>query len=201
MTDFRQLVSKSTAGMRRPSRGMRRHTLALLLSLAVLPSQAQEQLSGSSLLSGALRKSGLPGNEERVTIPLNATFAGFAAKVKIDGKPVQLILDTGATATCLSPEAAKRVGLKAFANNGIIRGLSGARLEAQCALTKRIALGDAWTVNEPVVITEMPGVLLDGVLGIGTLADWDVRINPAEKILMLFGSGRARPWVTKLCCG
>jgi predicted aspartyl protease len=175
---------------------MRLQTLAFLLSFAVLPLplQGQEQQSESSLLSGALRKSGLPEDKESVTIPLNPTFSGFTVEVNIDGKPVQLILDTGAAGTLLSQKAAKRIGLKATTYDDTnVRDGSGTKLEVQHALTKRIKLGDAWTVNEPVLIAKLPDGIGDGLLGISTLADWDVRINPAEKTLTLFPGGKAQP--------
>ena len=145
---------------------MRLQRLALLLSFAVLPLQGQEKQSESSLLSGALRKSGLPEDKESVTIPLKSTFGGFTVEVRIDGKPVQLILDTGACATVLSQEAAERLGLKLKECDDInARDISGTKLGMQRALTKRIVLGEAWTKNEPVFVTAIPQGVGDGVLG------------------------------------
>jgi len=173
---------------------MRLQTLALLLSLAPLLLQGQEQPSESRPLSGALRKSGLPDDSESVSIPLKPTFSGFIAEVEIDGKPVQLVLDTGSSYTVLTQEAAKRLGLNAEEyDGGGARDSSGTKLEIHRALTKRISLGKAWTENEPVMITKMPKGVYDGLLGIGTLADWDVRINPAEKTLTLLPCGKAKP--------
>ena len=169
-------------------------TLALLLTLALLPLQGKEQTPESQLLSGALRKSGMPDNKEGVRIPLKSTFAGFVVDVKINGKPVQLILDTGASASLLSQEAAKRVGLKTDRyDSWVVLDFTGTKVEVQRALTKRISIGKAWTKNEPIFVTKMPKGLYDGLLGISTLADWDIRINPAEKTLTLLPSGQAKP--------
>lgn len=194
MTNARHHVGDSTGRMRPSPNTMRLQTLALLLSFALLPLQGQEQPSESPPLSGALRKSGLPDDREGVTIPLKPTFSGFTVEVEIDGKPVQLVLDTGASTTVLTQEAAKRLGLKEKEYGRIeIRDITGTKLEIHHALTKRISLGKAWTENEPVMITKMPKGFFDGLLGIGTLADWDVRINPAEKTLTLLPGGKAKP--------
>ena len=136
-------------------------TIALLLTCAVLPLRGQEQQSVSPLLSGALRKSGLPPAAESVDIPLNTTFSGFTVEVRIDGKPVQLMLDTGAANTVLSQETARKLGLKTEGSIGCLSN-TGGRIEAQRALTRRLSLGDAWTENEPVVVFQMPEGIDEG---------------------------------------
>lgn len=169
-------------------------SLILLLSFSAISLQGKELKLDSELASGALRKSGLTAPEEGISIPLNSTFAGYTVKVNINEKPVQLILDTGSAATVLSPKTAERLGLVVTEYKGIgFRDISGDELELRQALTKRITLGKAWTQNEPVLIHKMPkGLTADGVLGISTLADWDVRINPIKMTLILFPEGKAK---------
>lgn len=169
---------------------MHLRSLALLLSCAILPLRGEDQQAISPALLGALRASGLPTAAEGVTIPLESTFAGLIVEVHIDGKPVRLMLDTGAAATALSPEAARKFGLKALEWNDKGISSTGGQVAIRRALTKRITLGDAWTENEPVWVAEMPRGI-DGVLGISTLADWDVRIDPMTKKLTLFPAGKA----------
>ncbi|MCX6878767.1 MAG: aspartyl protease family protein [Verrucomicrobia bacterium] len=166
--------------------------MALLLTFAVLPLRAEEQQSLSPLRSGALRKSGMPATAESVTIPLNSTLSGFTVEVRINGNPVDLVLDTGAALTILSPETARKLGLKAEGIGDQVRGITGMHLEAQRVLTRRFSLGEAWTENEPVGVLPMPQGL-NGILGVATLADWDVRIDPATKELTLFPANKARP--------
>jgi len=167
--------------------------IALLLSCAALTLHAKEPTSFSPAQAGALRTSGLPAGAESVTVPFDSTaYGSFTVKVNIDGKPVQLVLDMGAAFTVLSPETARKLGLQATGNSE--RGLSavGKEVVGQRVVTKRIDLGAAWTENEPVVIAEMiPGI--HGLLGVATLADWDVRIDPASKHLTLFPVGKAPP--------
>ena len=163
---------------------------ALLLSCAILPLRAEDQQSISPALVGALRKSGLPTAAESVTISLESTIWGFTVEVHIDRKPVQLLLDTGAASTLLSPEAALKLGLKAKEGSENGASSAGGQVVTRRALTKRLSLGDAWTENEPVFVSEMiPG--LDGLLGVSTLAEWDVRIDPSTKKLTLFPAGKA----------
>ena len=165
-------------------------SLALLLFCAILPLRGEEKQSISPALAGSLRKSGIPAAAEGVTIPLKSTFAGFTVMAHIDGKAVELVLDTGATCTLLSPEAARKLGLKATAVSETVQTAGGGKVVSRLVLTKRVSLGDAWTENEPVNVSEMlPGI--NGMLGISTLVDWDVQIDPAAKKLTLFPAGKA----------
>lgn len=167
--------------------------LALLLSCAFLPLQGKEPQPLSPALTGALRTSGLPAAAGAVVLPFEATIYGaFIVEVHIDGKPVRLMLDMGAAFTVLSPETAQKLGLQSIGNSESVLSAVGERVAGKRALTKRISLGDAWTENEPVFVAEMiPGI--NGLLGVGTLADWDVRIDPATKKLTLFPASQATP--------
>jgi clan AA aspartic protease (TIGR02281 family) len=166
--------------------------LALLFTCAILPLHGESGQLISPALDGSSRRSGLPLAAESVTIPLLSTFAGFIVEVTIDGKSVQLMLDTGACCTVLSRETARKIGLKAEDGGEYAISASGGQVKAMRALTKRIGLGDAWTQNEPVFVSDMiPGI--DGLLGVSTLADWDVRIDPTAKVLTLFPAGKAPP--------
>lgn len=163
-----------------------------LLFLAVIVSPGQQQPTENSLISGVLRKSGLPEGQASVTIPLSLTFSGFTLEVQINGELVDLILDTGASSIVLNKEVADRIGLEIREDNDITtRDITGAEVETWRASTERINLGDAWTENEPVRITELPPGTHDGLLGLSTLADWDFRIHPIENTLTLFRSGEA----------
>lgn len=166
---------------------------ALLLSCAILPVLGEDQNSTSPALAGALRKSGLPAVADSVSLPLNSTIYGaFTVEAHIDGKPVQLVLDMGSSCTDLSPEAARKLGLQPKEWSDTAVSAAGVQVVSRRALTKRLSLGEAWTENEPVFVSEMiPGI--DGLLGVGTLADWDVRIDPSTKKLTLFPTGKAPP--------
>lgn len=167
--------------------------LALILCCASFPLHGENSQPISPALAGALRTSGLPAAAESVVIPLESNiFGSFIAKILVDGKPVQLVLDMGAACTVLSPETARKLGLQAMGNSESGISAVGGQVVGQRALTKRISLGNAWTENEPVFVAEMmPGI--HGLLGAGTLVDWDVRIDPASNKLTLFPAGKAPP--------
>jgi len=119
-------------------------------------------------------------------------FGVFFAEIEINNKPVNLVLDTGASFTVLSPEAAKRVGLTAAKGSSAkLRSASGKYVGAKFAQTKRMSIGDAWTENEFVLVTKVPPEARDGVLGLATLVDWDLRIDLVKKKLMIFPAGKA----------
>lgn len=127
-----------------------------------------------------------------MVIPLESTFVGFIVEVNIDGKPVRLVLDTGASCTVLSPETAVKLGLQATESRVNATSATGGHVESRRVLSHHLSIGDAWTENEPVFIAKMiPG--MNGLLGVATLADWDVRIDPATKKLTLFPPGKAPP--------
>lgn len=164
----------------------------ILFCCGILPLRGADQQSISPALAGALRKSGLPGAAESVTIPMKSTFSGFTVEVQIDGKAVHLVLDTGAGFTMLTPELARRLGLETNERIENVTSSTGGEVVTRSVLTKRISLGEAWTENEPIFVSEIfPGI--DGVLGVSTLADWDVRIDPSTNKLTLFAAGKAPP--------
>jgi clan AA aspartic protease (TIGR02281 family) len=165
----------------------------VLLSCALHPLRGADPQPLTPSRLGALRKSGLPAGVESVTLPFKSTvFGAFTVEVKIDEKPVQLVVDTGASCTVLSPESARKLGLQLTEDGDTATTASGGQVASRRALTRRISLGDAWTENEPVFVTDMiPGI--DGLLGVATLADWDVRIDPSTKKLTLFPAGKAPP--------
>lgn len=167
--------------------------LALLLSCTFLPLQGKEPSAISPELTGTLRTSGLPAGADSVTVPFeNTVYGAFTLEVHINGKPVRLMLDMGAALTVLSPETARKLGLQVMGNIETVLSAVGERVVGQRAQTRRIDLGAAWTENEPVFVGEMiPGI--DGLLGVATLADWDVRIDPATKKLTLFPAGQSTP--------
>ena len=171
---------------------MHLRSFVLLLSCSILPLRGNDQQAASPAMLGALRSSGLPAEAESVTVTLQSTNWGFTVEVHIDGKPLQLVVDTAAAGTVLSPEAARKLGLEAVEWKAIGRSATGGQLAIRRALTKRITVGEAWTENEPVLVSEMPP-RIDGLLGVSTLADWDVRIDPLAKNLTLFPAGKAPP--------
>ena len=103
---------------------MRPRLTILLFSICLLPLRGEEP-------HGSNRNSGFPADTERVTIPIKDTLIGPSVEVLVNGKAVQLILDTGAGTTLLTPQTADRLGLEVRESS--IRGVP-----QQCGLVTSI---------------------------------------------------------------
>ena len=168
-------------------------TIFIFFSLLLLALQAEELENLPAEVVFAQRKSGLPEGVESVSVPLlGSLFDVFFVDVQVNGKPVKLLLDTGATGTVLSPEAAKKVGLQPVEGaKSTMRSSIGKYETGQIAQAQRIDIGGAWTTKEIVGIHPLPKAFVDGVIGLTTLVDWDLQIDPVAKKLSIFPKGKA----------
>lgn len=102
----------------------------------------------------------------------------FEARLSIDGKPVRVLVDTGATSTVLTTRDAERVGFDA-AKLAYTIPISTANGNATAArvIAGEIRLGAITRHNMPLLVAA-PGMLEQSLLGmnfIGTLSGFDVR--------------------------
>ncbi len=163
--------------------------LFALLFFAICPLLLEAQDVATQATPEAGRHSGWPEGVAAVELATESTMLGYTVPVEVDGKEVRLIFDTGAAGTILAPATAKRLGLKAERNGSVI-SITGQQVKTEFAVSRRITLGQAWTSGEPVMISPLPDGA-DGLLGVATLADWDVRLDPAAGKLVLFPAGKA----------
>src|SRR2546421_3298149 len=111
-----------------------------------------------------------------VNIPVRTTASGFlSGEVNIDGinKPLNFIIDTGATVTVLSEKAASMEGAQQFIKQGKMKvyGAAGVADDVKIAALPRVAIGsysregiEAAVLDlEPV--NETAGFLQSGILG------------------------------------
>lgn len=170
---------------------MKRCLFVPILSFITLPVLAETpSKSSEASLIGALRKSGLPATEKSISIPIKSTILGLEVEGQINGQPVHFILDTGAAVTIISPELAAKLDLKATESNANLFSSTGEQVVNQASVIKRITIGTAWTENEPVIVSKQINGI-DAMLGIATLADCDVRIDPVTNTLTMFPAGKA----------
>lgn len=104
----------------------------------------------------------------------------------IDGKPVRLMLDTGAQVTVIGQPAAARLALgRDYTTFNYIRGLgaAGATWPTQKAT---VTIGALDLDPEPLAVADFSGkTAFDGVLGLRTLARFDLDIDmPARKLTL-----------------
>jgi aspartyl protease family protein len=115
----------------------------------------------------------------RATVTLDKGRSGhFEARLSINGKPVSVVVDTGATTTVLTAEDARRAGFDPEALHYTVQ-VSTANGVASAAAVRvdELAVGDIVRRDMPVLVAA-PGALQQSLLGmnfIGSLSGFDVR--------------------------
>ena len=112
--------------------------------------------------------------------------------VKVNGKPARFVLDSGAGANILTPEAAQRFGVTV--NEQKVRATGAATVDAGLATVRRIDIGQASLENETSVILSLPPQLeADGLLGYGFFRRFAVTLDYAGGRLILTAPNKFRP--------
>jgi predicted aspartyl protease len=102
--------------------------------------------------------------------------------VRINGRPALLTLDTGAERTVLTPAAAARLGIPqkfSFARpmHGIAGAVGGGEIALNSFTAGAVALRRVGIVVGPITLREVAGRMPDGLLGVDTLADFDLDLD------------------------
>jgi aspartyl protease family protein len=118
-------------------------------------------------------------DDGRATVTLDKGSSGhFEALIRIDGRPIRAMVDTGATSTVLTAEDALAVGIDAAALNYTVQ-VSTANGLARAAAVRVGELAIGGIVRRDVtVLVAAPGMLPQSLLGmnvIGSLSGFDVR--------------------------
>ena len=112
-----------------------------------------------------------------------------------DGRTYRFIIDTGSTATLVSPDLAKRFGLKpkkgAPAGPVKVRSASGAEIALEPVTLRRVALGTASFGNVPALVFDFAdlsvhlGVPIDGIIGFPLFHDTLLTLDyPGAKLTL-----------------
>jgi aspartyl protease family protein len=103
---------------------------------------------------------------------------GFSVFAQINGARVQMVLDTGASAVVLTPEAAKAAGLPLeVLNYSVFVDTANGRARAAPVKLERISIGGITERSVPALIAQ-PGQLRSNLLGmsfLNRLESWEVR--------------------------
>ncbi|MEM1082584.1 MAG: aspartyl protease family protein [Verrucomicrobiota bacterium] len=122
-----------------------------------------------------------------VIVPLESELEGLVVELQVNGEPIKLVVDTGASWTTISREHADRLGLEVEGEDALVRSASGKLVAMKRVPVDRLTINGAWREGSMVMLTEFPdGMEIDGVLVNSTLAAWDVRIDPGKLRLTLF---------------
>jgi predicted aspartyl protease len=149
-------------------------------------------------LDGEPRAVDSPADEQAGEVPisfLGANDAALLVSVHINGEgPFELVLDTGATFTCVATELADRLDLPDQ------RGAVGFGAGVQGAGRVRIVRFDSVRVGNAVArdmagcvldlsALEAVGAGVDGLLGLNFLREFDVRLDFQRRVLTLTAAG------------
>ncbi len=142
-----------------------------------------------SLIRGHLRDWAFPKGQVSLEIPLEVDpwYNLLIIPVKINGRTVRCMLDTGASNSILSPEAAARVGMKAL-RNARMKTISGELAPTLEGVCDTVDMGGVTIRREPWGIASLPATRLEfeGILGLGSLRDFVFRLDWKAKSLTLW---------------
>jgi aspartyl protease family protein len=115
----------------------------------------------------------------RATVTLDKARSGhFEARLLINGRPVNVVVDTGATTTVLTAEDARNAGFDPEALNYTVQiSTANGVATASAVRADELAIGNIVRRDMPVLVAA-PGALQQSLLGmnfIGSLSGFDVR--------------------------
>ena len=113
-------------------------------------------------------------------VPLRFEMGHLFAAPLLNGRPTNMVLDTGAQGTTLSKEAAGRLGLPLLALNGYAEGIGGsAGLYGFMAETYQIGrlTGRHFRLTASEMSLSSPEITVDGLLGVDFLAAYDLDLD------------------------
>ncbi len=165
--------------------------LALLLTLAAC---AAAPPSGPLAHGCTLRRA--------TTVPLRDERNFMLAPVSLDGHLALFVVDTGAEASTVTPQAAAALHLPADPHHGsVLLGIAGP-VRTPTVRVRRLALGEVVRTEQTLSIGRMPGFprqfpAVAGLLGDDVLANYDVDLDLPNGRMSLYtprGCAGFTPW-------
>ena len=152
----------------------------------------------------ARRAAAAPAPAGSIEVPIRTTSSGFwSGEVSFDGleKPVQFIIDTGASISVVSKALAARAGFERYAQAGFIKvyGAAGLADNIQTILLPRFTLGpQTWqniyaAVLDMEAINETAGFEQTGIVGGNILRRYRVTFDFARGVIRLDPDPRVTP--------
>lgn len=123
-------------------------------------------------------------------LPLRVIGTVPLVTADINGRPANLVLDTGSDTTMLNRSAAGRLGVSWDERLPISLGAAGGAAHAAAATLPSLALNGAVTSNVRILVGQAPAAPLDGVLGINVLIGYEIDLDVPHRRAVLY---RARP--------
>lgn len=129
--------------------------------------------------------------EKLAELPVRVMGNVPVVTVEINGKPANLVLDTGSDATVLTRVAARRLGIAEGKATQV--GAAGGRTSVGTARLEDLLVGGVRIKPLPALLADAPAPPLDGVLGISVLVEFEVELDVPHRRVALY---RARPCAT-----
>lgn len=140
-------------------------------------------------LSGSTERNDTAIPNPTVTLPIQQVGHLFVTTVRLnDEQNAQLIIDTGASHTIISHKLSTELGLYSDSTLGTVTmNTVGGTVRASLMRMKSIRLGEVEVKNSVVVIHDLPDSPpgIEGLLGLSTLQQFQVILDPANKSLSL----------------
>lgn len=139
---------------------------------------------------GRIHDFAIAGGKTSETVPFRLLNNHIYVRVKIDGKPLQVLFDTGG-ANILTPSAVERLGLKSEGSLQVHGSGEGSE-SAAVAKVDELALGgvtlrDQFFLVLPLAgLAEVEGVDVDGIVGFEVLKRLITRVGYAKEELTFF---------------
>ncbi|MGB1110075.1 MAG: retropepsin-like aspartic protease family protein [Gammaproteobacteria bacterium] len=122
----------------------------------------------------------------QVEVPLQRGNGVYLVEARINDQAVnlRLVLDTGASLTVISPEAAARLGIKPVGAPKVRLRTANGTVDARRIVLESVQLESARRLNVDAAITELGGGL-DGLLGMSFLSGFQVSVDSERGLLLL----------------
>lgn len=122
---------------------------------------------------------------EQTAIPLQRSGLGFSVRALINGHhPVVLLIDTGASMTTIRPEVLARAGVGAATRRQRFTTANG-NVDAPVVRLDSLEIAGQGVSNMEVGSLALPGLAVDGLLGMNYLSRFEFTIRQHEGLMYL----------------
>lgn len=128
-------------------------------------------------------------------VPLDVISDVPVVTAEVNGLPVRMLLDTGAAQTVVSPQLARRLGLRPAGRAIAMEGAGGSVLATPVVL-EQVRLGSSQGMRLPAIIERTLDLAPDGVIGVDYLSAFDIDLDMPGRVMALYAPSQcgAPPW-------
>ena len=130
-------------------------------------------------------------------LPLEMIADVPVVTAEINGRPVRMLLDTGATFTVVAPRTATRLGLQPSGRPIAMEG-AGGRVVAVPVSLSQVNIGGAQVQGVPAVVGRALDIASDGVFGVTLLSAFEIDLDVPRRVMTLYAPRRCPtltpPW-------